>query len=741
MSARRLVLPLLMAALLVALGAVPAVAGSRWPAGLRPAAGPRPVGGPIVVIGVPGLRWDDVSAGGTPNLWRLAGTAALANMSTRSATSQTCPADGWLTVSAGQRATLDGRTPKVCPPSPEPVPGGAGSAATVPGFAAIQRVNRRGKYGASVGLLGSAIERAGGRTLAVGSGAALAAADDGGRVGAYYPRASSVSAAAWAGATLAVVDADELQGAYLSGSAVSKAQRRAAVRAADTDLGRVLAELPAGSTILLGGVSDNDRVPVLHVALSTVLGGGAQAATPSGSAGGAGHGVRALTSASTRREWLVTLTDLTTTVLADAHVAAVPKEAVGRPWKATGETTGLGSAAASLRDANRAALIYGHLDGMFWGVFVIVQVLIYGGAGLVLRRQWSGVRRRRVLAMTRFAALAGTAVPVASYLANVIPWSTYRHPVGLLVTCIVLADLLVVGVALAGPWRRDVMAPTTIVAGLTAVVFAADVMTGSRLQMDSMAGYSPIVAGRFYGFGNIAFAAYATAVLITAAGVAHLLRARPGRAVSAVVAIGIVAEIITAWPGWGAKFGGTITFIPGIAVAALMIAGRRVSVLKLAAFTGAGVVVIAVFAFADYLRPATARTHLGQFAGQVLDGEAVTVVHRKFGAMLGTAGNWPMTLAAVAAVLFCWLVLVRPPPWRPAALALAYQRAPALRAGLAGAFATSGLGLFVEDSGVALPGVGLTLAVPLALAGAVRAVELCGNEDHVVGAIGDLTRH
>src|SRR5207237_815865 len=60
----------------------------------------------VVLIGVPGLMWSDLSPTKTPALWSLTQSGAGAALSTRATTVNTCPVDGWLTVSAGQRARL-----------------------------------------------------------------------------------------------------------------------------------------------------------------------------------------------------------------------------------------------------------------------------------------------------------------------------------------------------------------------------------------------------------------------------------------------------------------------------------------------------------------------------------------------------------------------------------------------------------------------------------------------------------
>ena len=58
----------------------------------------------VVVVGLSGLRWSDVSAARTPALWRLAGRGSVANLVDYAVKPLTCPADGWLTLNAGARA-------------------------------------------------------------------------------------------------------------------------------------------------------------------------------------------------------------------------------------------------------------------------------------------------------------------------------------------------------------------------------------------------------------------------------------------------------------------------------------------------------------------------------------------------------------------------------------------------------------------------------------------------------------
>ncbi|MBN3585288.1 hypothetical protein JYB64_23145, partial [Algoriphagus aestuarii] len=123
---------------------------------------------------------------------------------------------------------------------------------------------------------------------------------------------------------------------------------------------------------------------------------------------------------------------------------------------------------------------------------------------------------------------------------------------------------------------------------------------------------------------------------------------------------GTAALFAIGWPGLGTDFGGVLALVPGLAVTMLMIAGLRVTVGRIAVIGVAAVATIGLLSFLDYLRPPNERSHFGLFAGQVLDGTAWPVVSRKIDAMLGSLGNWQLTLLAAGALLFLFVVLNNP---------------------------------------------------------------------------------
>ncbi|WP_150238636.1 hypothetical protein [Nocardiopsis quinghaiensis] len=701
--------------------------------------------GPVVIVGVPGLLWEDVTPANTPTLWEMAEEGSVGNMSIRTATSRTCPTDGWLSVSAGQRALSIRERFTVCEAAPEPERDGSG--AVIPGFGSYVRQNERSPFGAPVGLLGQTVRDAGGTTLAVGHGAALGVADDSGRVDHYVDGVRDLTTERLDGVSLAAVELAELtrlypvypdpltpgqEGGERDGEEepedgedeeppepdpddVPEWERDKALAAVDHRLRALEGVLPAGSALMVVGVSMDTGPSQLTVALSGEI-------TEDGFTGAESF----LASESTRRAGLVVLTDTTPTLLTSLGMRATEPTS-GRPWHLTGRPPTTDKAVGRLVEFNTAAIVVGAAIPGFFSGLVAFQLLIYAAAAYALHRYSNRQRgkRARVLTLTRIVALAGAAFPVASYLANLVPWWTSSIPPLALLACVLSADALVVALAMAGPWRHTILGPMTVVAGTTTVVLFLDLCFGAYLQMNSPTGYSPIVAGRFYGIGNIAFATFATGMLMAVAGISHALisRGRRGTAVVTTLAIGSATVLIVGWPGLGTDFGGVIALVPGLAVTTMMIAGVRVTLFRLAVVGATAVTAIALLAWLDYLRPPQARSHFGAFAGQVVSGEAAAVVSRKLSAMLGTLGNWQLTLLAACALVFLFVVLQRPIHWRFGALQGAYEYAPTLRAGLTGSLLTALVGFAVNDSGVAIPAIALTVAVPLTLSACVWALQ------------------
>jgi hypothetical protein len=343
----------------------------------------------------------------------------------------------------------------------------------------------------------------------------------------------------------------------------------------------------------------------------------------------------------------------------------------------------------------------------------------------VAARRAAPGRRNRLLGFISVIAVAFGSMPAASYLANLAPWWRASHPVLALALAVVVGVCAVTLVGFVGPWRRYVLGPAAAVAGVTMLVLGVDVIAGSHLQLSSLMGLSPLVAGRFYGFGNVAYSVFAISSVLLAAGLAAVVLARGGtarRAALPVAAVGAAAVVLDGWPTFGSDFGGVLALVPAFAVLTLLIAGVALTRRRMLLIAVAAVLIVAVIATLDWLRPPVSRSHLGDFVQSVLDGDGVDILRRKVRANLGSLGRGPVT--GFGAIVLTALIVNVVRAWHgwPSWVVTAQAHSPTLRPAVL-AVAVAGLvGFAVNDSGLQVPAVALTVAVPLILAAVCRAV-------------------
>ena len=209
---------------------------------------------------------------------------------------------------------------------------------------------------------------------------------------------------------------------------------------------------------------------------------------------------------------------------------------------------------------------------------------------------------------------------------------------------------------------RAAMAPPLLLIGLLYTVLVLDVVRGGRLQINTVFGYSPVVAGRFAGYGNLAFALLAISTVVLSTGVWGLARIKDsaGRGrrshigIPVVIALFVVAIIADGYPSFGSDVGGVLALVPAGAVVVLLLSGRRLNLRKVAGIALATALALVAFAAIDLARPADQRTHLGRLvasAGGQDGGGIGTVIHRKVAA----------NLSVLTSSTFIWII--------PAALA------------------------------------------------------------------------
>lgn len=688
------------------LGAALLALASLSPAAtLSPAAALSPVEvrDAVVVIGTSGLSWSDLDPETTPALWSLTQGAAIGGVITRSVRTAACPADGWLALGAGQRSA-DAPSSEGCRTLSEPADDGV-----VPHWATYVTERDNAPYGARLGLLGEILAAHDRVAVAIGSGAAIALATPDGIVERYVPVPSDAEALA-AAVTAAQADADLV---VVDVGNVTETDRAAQVAAVEQRVAPLLAELSGTTTrVMLASLADAGPAPRMQVL-----------ALRGFSAHGADPATTVLRSASTRQDGYVLVTDLLPTLLDVLELDApagtlVGSTADGVPAGATGTAR-----IAGMTDLERHSSAIQTGAPVVLAVLVALNVALLATAWLMVAR--GTARRGRWL---RIAAVAVGAFPAAAFLANLVTWWRADQPAVALLATVVAGAALLTGVALLGPWRRAALGPLTVIAAITALTIIVDVVTGSRLQLGSPLGVHPLVAGRFYGINNSAFALLMVSSLLVAAvaSAALLARGRRAAAVAVVAGIGALVTVVDGMPGLGADFGGPPAIVPAFAVLGLLVAGVRVGWRRLVVVLLAGAIVVSTFAVIDWSRPAASRTHLGRFVQTVLDGGLADVIGRKVAQNLAIlAGSWFVILAVVVIALIVWLVgrsgQSGPDARRQLRAARDELRSlgteltawrlawPAVVTGLA-------VGLVLNDSGIAIPALGGALALPLVIA-------------------------
>lgn len=696
------------------------------------------VPGPVVLLGTGGVRWTDVTDQ-QPVLQNLLKDGSAGWLAVRSVRPTTCPADGWLAVSAGARAAdqAAGSGETICR-DPELTVSQPGEVGTVGTWARYVKQAHSDDFDAQPGLLGATLAKSHVSTAAVGAGAAVALAGENGQAPHVWAGSTSdpaalakdVDSALATGPQVLAVDLgavlDPTQNAKnRPAPAGAYAQPRAEqVAALEQRLEAVIAELPSSATVFVASLADSGNKSQLRLLAAT-------GPAPDGG----NYGGSLLGSSSTRQDGLTQATDLFPTILAGLAVTP-PDSAVGSVLRPVQAGKSAADRERKLLDLDEAAIAVNPIVPRFFMGLVIAQVVLYGLATLVLRRRSrkapaeAAARRTLLLRWLRRIAVVFACVPAATFLANLLPWWRYSTP-GLAVTgAVILFVVPMAVIANLGPWKHALLGPMGAVGGMTMLVLAGDALTGSHLILSSLMGLQPVVAGRFYGFGNPAFSLFATGALVLAIAIADTLVRRDRRllAAVAVAAAGLFATAIDGTPGIGSDFGGPPAIIPAFAVLALLAFGVRVTLRRAALITGGTIAVIVLLSVLDWLRGPENRTHLGRFVQTVIDGGAYPVLKRKAEQNLRILFTSYLSALLPVAVAFVVLVLSRPVSWGVRPLQLAYDRSPVLRAGLISFGVMMLIGFLLNDSGASIPAVAATIALPLLIGASVRALELADTD-------------
>ena len=658
---------------------------------------------PVVVLATNNLTWADLQAqasregagessdssgvgSAADRLLAFAQRGEPMNLSVRTPADRTCPADAWLTLGRGRRAS-----------AVEAAASCAGPTTAIPRSTPL------------VGALGQDVS-----VQTVGPSTQLATGAPGGSANRPAPVAPSVADALTADADLTIVD---------TASAASTDTER--IAALDEALRMVQEQARPGTRIIVASLADDEAS------------GPQLAVLPAGTRSTRGTSGGLVVGDSTHQAGLVQLTDLTPTLVSaldgrrdpafDGHALTLPE--TGRAGVATTNTSAAtGDARISrLADdalharASQATVMRAGALLMGLAVALLVWAAVALRAPKASRRE---VLRRRVT----WVAVYLSGLPTALLLVNAAPWwrvgaragspSGWASLVAVVAAALVAAGIvgLAAGIvalvrrrkrphpaasaspspsavgaaataepagspntpsargeatadpppdeadgpepALPSPPRNGTSLTALLVAAAIPLAWLVDAAAGAPLAFNNPLGMNAVVAGRFYGVSNTAFALVAGALVVVIAGVWVALGGGRRSALLVTAVLGGAVLLVDGAPQLGADVGGALTLVPTLAFLAAGLAGLHLSWRRWLVIGAATVLVVGGFAVVDLLRPGEP-THLGRFARQVADGSAAGVLGRKAYALVGPFVTKPVMAAALA----CAVVIVAAALW------------------------------------------------------------------------------
>ncbi len=645
---RRMVVTVLLAVLTLAFGAGSARAET-------PPIAPRPV----VVIGVPGLAWEDITRRGTPALWQFGEQSSVGALVTRAEHLRTCPGDGWLTLGTGVRGAL---------PRPQS-PDQQGDPRLEPQCPADQLTLEAALRTDPPGWL---------LTPTAPGRQAITVVDGG-----------------------AIIDPDSL-----TGRAAEVPSRADQVRAMDERVRAAIEDAPQDAIVIVAGISDDGAEPGLRALLVR----------------GEGFPAGWMASDSTGRVGLAQTSDVTATALVHSGRER-PAEVIGRELTTEASSTPFADRRevliggdGELRAGEAVMLPF----FVTYGALMVALIAI--AAAWWWRSRGDGAARLRLLRIIRDVTLVVSAIPLGLYWVTSFPWWEHGHLALGLAGWTGLMAFAAVGFARLTGQRWWVLRPA-VVAALTLLALTTPLLRygsgepwGDRLFLSTL-GLHPLDGGRFRGFGNVPFAVFAVSLFLAAIWLTHAARHHRRRPMIIAAVVGGLGVIIAGAPQLGADGGSALALVPAVGYLVLAVGGIRVTWLRAALLGLAGAAAFLIVAGLDHLRPEASQTHLGRFFGDLLSGEAGAIIWRKLDANLAMLfGPEPITLLVPVGLIAATWYLTRVPKGDEASAGSVWATYPTLRPGLIATVVALVLGFALNDSGTAIPPAAAMVLIPAVIA-------------------------
>ena len=319
---------------------------------------------------------------------------------------------------------------------------------------------------------------------------------------------------------------------------------------------------------------------------------------------GPGFGPGLLTSGTTRRNGLITITDLAPTIV----------DALGLP-PLTGVT---GRAATVVPKANAASflrsfdkdIVRASLDRYPLTRWMMVLAMVLVALALAVTvfagpaPSTSSRIPRRARDWLATLLLAAAAAPLSLYVNGAF------HPSSLPVAAVEAAGVGL-GLAICARAAAGLIGAFVVVLSLTALVPLIDLLFGTPLGVRSPLAFQVAGGGRFYGIDGgmlgvvVGSEIFAAALLIE--------RARDQHRAGQLIALMFAASVwLLGAPSYGSKFGAALTAVPAFGVLALLMAGKRLTRTSVALIAIATLAVTGLLIAVDALRTSGAQSHVAR---------------------------------------------------------------------------------------------------------------------------------
>lgn len=316
------------------------------------------------------------------------------------------------------------------------------------------------------------------------------------------------------------------------------------------------------------------------------------------------------TSASTKRQGIITNTDISATVL-NFFTIKPPTFIIGQPINSIAGTNVVEKLVAQNKQIVHTFVTRAIILPFYRNMIIYVVLLIF--AAFVFKYKFPIIFKPFLLAIMN--------LPLAILLLPLLPQINIASSVGEFL--LIVLGLTFLSWPLAG---KTILRPIIIIGLLTSLVLDLDVMLGSPLIKISALGYDPMSGARFYGIGNEYMGVLIGAMII---GLAALLQHSQNsylllKGLIALLFIGTTYIMIA--PTLGTNAGGTIAAIAGFVVAFLLwnnisLNKKNVSLTLISILT-----LTIVFISIETFKTSAVQSHIGRTISLVKANGAQTIV-------------------------------------------------------------------------------------------------------------------